>query len=538
MNLNNTDSDEVFGAFRLGSMALALPMTVLREVVPFTRLQQLPTAAPWVLGGLDLRGVLVPVVDLSVLLGHTDQADHRQCVVIVAHDGHLAGVVATAVDCLFSASTQKLNVFHGTDPVGRVARGSLQNPVSGKLLTVLCAQALMALPQLPAVSDPEPHRQSHALSQEHASAEEHHRIPLLLMRSRGLLFAVNPEEIETTMPRAQLKSKDVCNGHYKGNAIYREREIPAISLTDYLNFGVEAGPLKTNMCVGDPAQPAFVLRFGQGAMAVLIDEILDIVQVNPNQLIDLPNIAVLKTKVLRQTIAVHSIYPEQPHDEHFYVIHPKGMVADQGLKALADLVHRAENTKDVPEESDHQRKGLRRLEVDQRVIVFDMNGDHVIPISEIAEVLPYRGVKEAFPRDNPFRGIMTHRNRAIPVVDLAQHLGLPRQKLNTSSNVLVVHLENQPIGLAVGCLRSIEQANWSPEVPVLGAARTERSGVNKLTKKLAEVLVGNERKLLEIISAREEAQRFAECHLAARCDQTALSPEQEKQLECTHTAEA
>ena len=144
MNLNNTDSDEVFGAFRLGSMALALPMTVLREVVPFTRLQQLPTAAPWVLGGLDLRGVLVPVVDLSVLLGHTDQADHRQCVVIVAHDGHLAGVVATAVDCLFSASTQKLNVFHGTDPVGRVARGSLQNPVSGKLLTVLCAQALMA----------------------------------------------------------------------------------------------------------------------------------------------------------------------------------------------------------------------------------------------------------------------------------------------------------------------------------------------------------------------------------------------------------
>ena len=186
----------------------------------------------------------------------------------------------------------------------------------------------------------------------------------------------------------------------------------------------------------------------------------------------------------------------------------------------------------------HQRKGLRRLEVDQRVIVFDMNGDHVIPISEIAEVLPYRGVKEAFPRDNPFRGIMTHRNRAIPVVDLAQHLGLPRQKLNTSSNVLVVHLENQPIGLAVGCLRSIEQANWSPEVPVLGAARTERSGVNKLTKKLAEVLVGNERKLLEIISAREEAQRFAECHLAARCDQTALSPEQEKQLECTHTAEA
>lgn len=536
MNQNNTDSDEVFGAFRLGSMALALPMTVLREVVPFTRLQQLPTAAPWVLGGLDLRGVLVPVVDLCVLMGQADQQSHRQCVVIVAHDGRLAGVVATAVDCLFSAPTQKLNVFHGTDPVGRVARGSLQNPVSGRLLSVLCAQALMALPQLPAVSDPEQHRQSHEASQEHANADKHHRVPLLLMRSQGLLFAVNPEEIETTMPRAQLQSKEVCNAHYKGNAVYREREIPAISLTEYLNMGADKA--RPNTLMGDRAQPAFVLRFGQSAMAVLIDEILDIVHVNPSHLIELPNVAALKTNVLRQTIATQSIYPEQDNDEHFYVINPQGMISDPRLKSLADLVHEAESAKDTPGELSGQQNSLHRLQIDQRVIVFDMNGDHAIPIGEIAEVLPYRGVKEAFPRDNPFRGIMTHRSRAIPVVDLAQHLGLPRQNLNTSSNVLVVHLGNQPVGLAVGCLRSIEQANWSPEVPVLGAARDARQGVNRHTQKLAEVLVGNERKMLEVISAREEAQRFADGNLAIETDRPLPPPVLQKNPDCHQTADA
>lgn len=536
MNQNNADSDELFGAFRLGSMALALPMTVLREVVPFTSLQQLPTVAPWVLGGLDLRGVLVPVMDLSLLMGHTDQANHRQCVVIVAHNGHLAGLVATAVDCLFSAPIQNLNVFHGTDPVGRVARGSLQNPVSGKLLTVLCAQALIALPQLPAVRDPEPHRQSHTLSQEHASAEEHHKMPLLLMRSRGLLFAVNPEEIETTMPRAQLQNKDVCNGHYKGNAVYREREIPAISLTEYLNIGADQAAPKS--VADDRAQPAFVLRFGQSAMAVLIDEILDIVHVNPGQLIELPQISALKTNVLRQTIATQSIYPEQANEEHFYVIHPPGLITDSRLKSLAELVHEAESAKETPRESANEQNSLHRLEVDQRVIVFDMNGDHAIPIVEIAEVLPYRGVKEAFPRDNPFRGIMTHRNRAIPVVDLAQQLGLPRQNLNTSSNVLVVHLENQPIGLAVGCLRSIEQAKWSPEVPVLGTARHARQGVTRHTQKLVEVLVGNTRKMLEVISARDEAQRFADSNLAGGTSLPENPPVLQKIPDCPQPAEA
>lgn len=536
MNPAETDGDEVFGAFQLGSMGLALPMNVLREVVPLNRLRQLPTVVPWVLGGLDLRGVLVPVVDLSVLLGQTENPANRRCVVIVALNGRLAGVAATAVDCLFSASTHKLNLFHSIHPVGRVAKGCLKNPASGHLLSVLCAEALMTLPQLPAVTDPEPHRQSHSLSEEQANAEEHHRVPLLLMRSEGLLFAVNPEEIETTMPRAPLQSKDVCNGHYKGNVVYRDREIPAILLTEYLNMGCEN--IKPDIPINDCAQPAFVLRFGQGAMAVLIDEILDIVHVNPSHLIELPNVAALKTHVLHQTIATQSIYPEQDNDEHFYVIHPQGMISDPRLKSLADLVHEAESAKDTPGELSGQQNSLHRLQIDQRVIVFDMNGDHAIPIGEIAEVLPYRGVKEAFPRDNPFRGIMTHRNRAIPVVDLAQHLGLPRQNLNTSSNVLVVHLENQPVGLAVGCLRSIEQANWSPEVPVLGAARDARQGVNRHTQKLAEVLVGNVRKMLEVISARDEAQRFADGNLAIGTDRPLTLPVLLKNPDCPQTADA
>lgn len=536
MNPTETDGDEVFGAFQLGSMGLALPMNVLREVVPLTHLRQLPTVVPWVLGGLDLRGVLVPVVDLSLLLGQTENPANRRCVVIVALNGRLAGVAATAVDCLFSASTHKLNLFHSIHPVGRVAKGCLKNPASGHLLSVLCAEALMTLPQLPAVTDPEPHRQSHSMSEEQASAEEHHRVPLLLMRSEGLLFAVNPEEIETTMPRAPLQSKDVCNGHYKGNVVYRDREIPAILLTEYLNMGCEN--IKSDIPINDCAQPAFVLRFGQGAMAVLIDEILDIVHVHPNHLIDLPHIPALRTTVLRQTIATQSIYPEQANDAHFYVIHAEGLMSDSRLKSLADLVHDAESMKGTSGELSVQRSSLQRLEVDQRVIVFDMNGDHAIPIGEIAEVLPYRGVKEAFPRNNPFRGIMTHRNRAIPVVDLAQHLGLPRQHLNTSSNVLVVHLDKQPIGLAVGCLRSIEQANWSPEVPVLGASRNTRPGVNRHSRKLAEVLVGNERNLLEVISAREEAQRFAEGNMAV-CDAELLKPSAPLIApDCHQTAEA
>lgn len=505
MTLTEVRDDEVYGAFRHGPMALALPMASLREVVPYVNLQPFPTGARWMLGGLNLRDVLIPVIDLCQLLGQPKNPDDQQCVVIVTHKGRLTGIVATEVDCLFNATAQQVNLFHSNDPVGRVARGSLYNPVSGRLLSVLCVESLMALPELTAVNDPEPMRQNDYSGPQHAAGEEHAKTPLLLMRSKGLLFAVNPENIETTMPRARLESKDVCSAYYKGNAIYREREIPAISLTEYLEIAAAGVQAKASE---NKVQPAFVLQFEQSAMAVLIDEILDIVKVDPAHLMDLPQVPALKNHILHQIIAEQSIYPDKPSDEHYYVIHPQAMVADQRLKQLADLVHQAEGSKTAATQVVQARGKVPNKQGDQRVIIFDMDGDHAIALGEISEVLPYRGVKEAFSRNNPFRGVMTHRNRAIPVIDLAQQMGLSRQQLDSSCNILVVHVDGKPAGLAVGCLRSIEQAHWAPEVPVLGAARNMLSGLPRHTQKLVEVLIGKERRLLEVISALDEATRF------------------------------
>ena len=55
-------SDSRFGVFFLARMQLALALDALREVVPCGALATLPCAAPCVVGGVDLRGVLVPVV--------------------------------------------------------------------------------------------------------------------------------------------------------------------------------------------------------------------------------------------------------------------------------------------------------------------------------------------------------------------------------------------------------------------------------------------------------------------------------------------
>jgi purine-binding chemotaxis protein CheW len=71
-------------AFVLGQETLALPILVIREIIEYCPLTQVPTMPPWICGVIDLRGAAVPVVDLSVRFGRLPTpVTRRTCIVLV-----------------------------------------------------------------------------------------------------------------------------------------------------------------------------------------------------------------------------------------------------------------------------------------------------------------------------------------------------------------------------------------------------------------------------------------------------------------------
>jgi len=53
----------------LGGRAVALPASVVSEILPRPRFSPVTGAAPWIVGLIDHRGNLLPVVDGAILLG-------------------------------------------------------------------------------------------------------------------------------------------------------------------------------------------------------------------------------------------------------------------------------------------------------------------------------------------------------------------------------------------------------------------------------------------------------------------------------------
>lgn len=497
--------EQGFGSFRVGEMTLAMPIKSVREVVPYLGLDSLPCPQAWIKGGLNLRGVSIPVLDLECLLNRPGHQYKPGCILLIAHDGYLLGLIADQVKALFFAEPASVHSVSSDDEVASIFAGSLMNHELNQLVNVLDPQALFNLSGLPKAKDPEPHRQSLDLQTSNEDMSLNTRTPLMLMQSKSTLFAVNPKDIETTVVNPVLLPSEYAGGFYKGNLNYREQVIPAVDLAAYLGLSTATGV--------QPAQQAFVIRMNGNPLALLIDRVLDIVHVPRNSVIPLPKFGMPKAAQLEGALPNTVFAKDDPHAQRgpqYFVLSCPGISEDRELLELASILAQASHSAAIEKE---QRTSANRLD---RLMIYCLDTEFSSPIDQVREVLPYRADIEIFERANPMLGMLTHRNESIPVFDMAQWLGASRQHLDKESSILLVHEHGITIGFAVTSLTAIENAQWEPEVPVLGEQRQSLHGHLKTNQRLAQIGDGDKQRMVEVIDLR--------CQMLMILDQYALEP--------------
>ncbi|MBK7395210.1 MAG: chemotaxis protein CheW [Myxococcales bacterium] len=136
-------------SFLLGEETYALDVREAREIVDLPALRRLPNAPPWIVGVMDLRGAVVPVVDLEKKLGipRTGGAAAGYVVVVVLQvrgQELVVGVLADAVLDVFELAADEL----GRPPAfgARFSRSYLRGTTDrdGQLVLVLEATRVLA----------------------------------------------------------------------------------------------------------------------------------------------------------------------------------------------------------------------------------------------------------------------------------------------------------------------------------------------------------------------------------------------------------
>jgi purine-binding chemotaxis protein CheW len=112
-NATQTVSTLQFLSFRSGSEACAVELPRVREIVRYEKLTRVPRAPACVRGVLNLRGNVVPVLDLAVGLGLPETPVSPQTCILIAEaaiegEPTIVGLVADEVSQVLELTPQEI----------------------------------------------------------------------------------------------------------------------------------------------------------------------------------------------------------------------------------------------------------------------------------------------------------------------------------------------------------------------------------------------------------------------------------------------
>ena len=97
-------------SFEVGTQTYCVPVGAVREIRGVTPATPLPDAPPYVRGVINLRGQVMPVIDLSERLGKGIAQDSaRQVIIVVEHHDDVAGLLVDAVCDSFIVSASAIS---------------------------------------------------------------------------------------------------------------------------------------------------------------------------------------------------------------------------------------------------------------------------------------------------------------------------------------------------------------------------------------------------------------------------------------------
>lgn len=96
-------SDLELLSFKVGEQEYSVDIMSVREIRGWTRATPLPHASPYVRGVINLRGTVLPIIDLACRLGiGVTETTERNVIIVVQMQGQTIGLLVDAVSDILS----------------------------------------------------------------------------------------------------------------------------------------------------------------------------------------------------------------------------------------------------------------------------------------------------------------------------------------------------------------------------------------------------------------------------------------------------
>jgi len=151
------DAQHQYLGFRLGADLFALGILGVREIIEYSDITDVPMMPACVRGVINLRGAVVPVLDLAARLGRAPSViGRRSCIVIVESgaqpEQQVSGLLVDAVNAVLDITPDQVEPVPGFGTGLRSDFIAGIGKVGGKFVILINLDAVLNVPEIAAMA--------------------------------------------------------------------------------------------------------------------------------------------------------------------------------------------------------------------------------------------------------------------------------------------------------------------------------------------------------------------------------------------------
>jgi len=446
--------------FALDGVEFGLDIARVQEIVQRSTITPVPGSPSFVIGVLNLRGSIIPVID-SRLRFHLEPTEvtAKTRIIVIELSGQATGLQVDTV-----SEVVKLDDFALRETPPLVA-GVNSDYLAGM---VQAGNRLITLINLDKILDSEEFGQKEAISQnaaaasathgwgEHTAQTEEEETDTLTFITFGLgheNFGLNLEHVEEIVELPQITKVPDAPEYVMGVICIRDKVLPLLNLQHM--FDVE--PAETNQQVD---AMVILLTIGHAKLAAVVDGIQEIIRVRQKDILPTP-------QTLKDTEATRLEGVVMRKDRMVSILRVIEILSAEDQAKLA-VMGQELGVQSIVEAEE-------AMSEDISTIAFKL-GDEVygLELHEVREIIMV-GMITPVPRAPSFiQGVLNLRGEIIPVIDLRSRFGLEYQAPTDLSRIIVTPISDVYTGLIVDAVTEVKNIDKKlleppPSVTSVGA---------------------------------------------------------------------
>lgn len=495
---------QIFGSFHLSNCEFAISVSCVQEVVNTPpQYTPVPLSPAYLLGLFNLRGTVVPVIDLKKLLSLKEVSGHESHnIAIVELNGALIGLLFDKTGEVFKDDPEQRSDFESASDID-VISGVFKKDSGRRIVQILNIEKIFSLKNVP--------KNSGGIKHDRDGQKKKRG-----NRKQCISFVVGPakcalpiSDIQEILKIDKLGESALGVGFCIGTIDLRGLTVPVIDFSALLGYReVE----RSDSAVGGDRR-LVVMKLGGEHFGLVVDSVDSIISYFADELISFPLLDQKRDEMFMGCITGHG-------DTDVLLLDHEKILSNS---EVAEITHG--HSKIYQSQSKISSNEKLKSRDRKTYILFSINGSFAVPISDVKEIIEYPsqllhppGIK------SHVKGVLNLRGEMVTIIDARKLYTQAEGQIKKNdkgdneaqSKILVFKREKFHFGLIVDSVESIITISESDKIKLPELLYSQ--GEDSLTKDISEAVEvsgGDGKKISMLIVSVDSIAARASRSLAA-----------------------